>query len=78
MHDVTQMIDLVQRAKALSGQYENVVLNRFNDHAVRMSRMDAILCQLKQVLAIKGSAGVRCYVDRAQLQNLLNVSLEAG
>ena len=41
-------------------------------------QMDAILCQLKQVLAIKGSAGVRCYVDRAQLQNLLNVSLEAG
>jgi mannose-6-phosphate isomerase-like protein (cupin superfamily) len=40
MHDVTQMIDLVQRAKELSGQYENVVLNRFNDHAVRMSRME--------------------------------------
>ena len=40
MQQVMQMIDLVQRAKALSGEYENVLLNRFNDHVVRMSRME--------------------------------------
>jgi mannose-6-phosphate isomerase-like protein (cupin superfamily) len=40
MCDAATMIDLMQRAKGLSGEYENVVLNRFNDHAVRMSRME--------------------------------------
>jgi mannose-6-phosphate isomerase-like protein (cupin superfamily) len=40
MHEATQMIDLMQRAKALSGEYENVVLSKFNDHVVRMSRME--------------------------------------
>jgi mannose-6-phosphate isomerase-like protein (cupin superfamily) len=40
MGDATQMIDLMQRAKALSGEYENVVLGRVNDHIVRMSRME--------------------------------------
>jgi quercetin dioxygenase-like cupin family protein len=35
-----QVIDLMQRAKALSGEYENVVLSKFNDHVVRMSRME--------------------------------------
>jgi hypothetical protein len=40
MGDATQMIDLMQRAKALSGEYENVVLGRVNDHVVRMSRME--------------------------------------
>jgi hypothetical protein len=40
MYDVMQMVDLVQRAKGLSGEYENVVLNKFNDHVVRMSRME--------------------------------------
>jgi mannose-6-phosphate isomerase-like protein (cupin superfamily) len=40
MRDAATMIDLMQRAKGLSGEYENVVLNRFNDHAVRMSRME--------------------------------------
>ena len=40
MYDVTQMVDLVQRAKGLSGEYENVVLGKFNDHAVWMSRME--------------------------------------
>ena len=40
MHDVTQMIDVAQRAKGLSGEYENVVLNKFNDNVVRMSRME--------------------------------------
>jgi len=40
MYDVTQMVDLVQRAKGLSGEYENVVLNKFNDNVVRMSRME--------------------------------------
>jgi mannose-6-phosphate isomerase-like protein (cupin superfamily) len=40
MYEATPMIDLMQRAKALSGAYENVVLTRFNDHVVRMSRME--------------------------------------
>lgn len=40
MHEATQMIDLMQRTKALSGEYENVVLSKFNDHVVRMSRME--------------------------------------
>jgi mannose-6-phosphate isomerase-like protein (cupin superfamily) len=40
MYQSTQMIDLMQRAKALSGEYENVVLSKFNDHVVRMSRME--------------------------------------
>jgi mannose-6-phosphate isomerase-like protein (cupin superfamily) len=34
------MIDLMQRAKSLFGVYENVVLTNFNDHVVRMSRME--------------------------------------
>jgi len=34
------MIDLMQRAKSLFGVYENVVLTSFNDHVVRMSRME--------------------------------------
>jgi mannose-6-phosphate isomerase-like protein (cupin superfamily) len=40
MCDATQMIDLMQLAKGLSGEYENVVLSKFNDHVVRMSRME--------------------------------------
>jgi mannose-6-phosphate isomerase-like protein (cupin superfamily) len=40
MNEATQTIDLMQRAKGLSGEYENVVLNKFNDHALRMSRME--------------------------------------
>ena len=40
MCDTTQIIDLMQRAKALSGEYVNVVLGKFNDHVVRMSRME--------------------------------------
>jgi mannose-6-phosphate isomerase-like protein (cupin superfamily) len=40
MYQSTQMIDLMQRAKALSGEYENVVLGKFNDHVLRMSRME--------------------------------------
>jgi hypothetical protein len=42
MCDATQMIDLMQRAEALSGEYENVVLGKFNDHVVRMSRMERV------------------------------------
>jgi hypothetical protein len=34
---------------------------------LRIYLLDAILGQLKQVLAIKGSASVRCDIDRAQL-----------
>jgi mannose-6-phosphate isomerase-like protein (cupin superfamily) len=40
MCEATPMIDLTQRAKALSGAYENVVLTKLNDHVVRMSRME--------------------------------------
>jgi mannose-6-phosphate isomerase-like protein (cupin superfamily) len=40
VYQSTQMIDLMQPAKALSGEYENVVLSEFNDHVVRMSRME--------------------------------------
>jgi mannose-6-phosphate isomerase-like protein (cupin superfamily) len=40
MFEAIPMIDFVQQAKALSGAYENVVLTQFNDHVVRMSRME--------------------------------------
>jgi mannose-6-phosphate isomerase-like protein (cupin superfamily) len=40
MYQSTQIIDPMQRAKGLSGEYENVVLSEFNDHVVRMSRME--------------------------------------
>jgi mannose-6-phosphate isomerase-like protein (cupin superfamily) len=40
MCNAATMVDLLQQAKGLSGEYENVVLNKFNDHAVRMSRME--------------------------------------
>ena len=40
MEKVPPMIDLMQRAKALCGEYENVVLATFNDHVVRISRME--------------------------------------
>jgi mannose-6-phosphate isomerase-like protein (cupin superfamily) len=33
------LIDLMQRAKALSGSYENVVLAEINDHVIRISLM---------------------------------------
>jgi mannose-6-phosphate isomerase-like protein (cupin superfamily) len=39
MAEYSELIDLVQRAAALSGKYENVVVARFNDHVVRMGRM---------------------------------------
>ena len=40
MYVTTSTIDLIQRAKALSGVYENVALTRLNDHVVRMSHME--------------------------------------
>jgi mannose-6-phosphate isomerase-like protein (cupin superfamily) len=40
MYETLPIIDLAQRAKALSGEYENVILTRFNDHVVRMGRME--------------------------------------
>ena len=40
MEKVPPTIDLIQRAKALCGVYENVVLTTFDDHVVRMSRME--------------------------------------
>lgn len=33
------LIDLMQRARELSGKYENVVIAQINDHVVRMSLM---------------------------------------
>jgi mannose-6-phosphate isomerase-like protein (cupin superfamily) len=40
MCEPTPLIDLMQRATQLSGGYRNVILTRFNDHVVRMSRME--------------------------------------
>jgi mannose-6-phosphate isomerase-like protein (cupin superfamily) len=34
-----ELIDVGQKARELSGRYENVVLSRTNDHVVRISRM---------------------------------------
>jgi mannose-6-phosphate isomerase-like protein (cupin superfamily) len=39
MHESESLIDLLQRARELSGAYDNVVLSHINDHVVRMSRM---------------------------------------
>jgi mannose-6-phosphate isomerase-like protein (cupin superfamily) len=33
------LVDLMQRARELSGKYENVVIAQVNDHVVRMSLM---------------------------------------
>jgi mannose-6-phosphate isomerase-like protein (cupin superfamily) len=33
------LIDLLEKARHLSGSYENVVVAEINDHVVRMSRM---------------------------------------
>lgn len=40
MHEAAPMIELIQKAKKLSGVYENVILAKCNDHVVRMSRME--------------------------------------
>jgi mannose-6-phosphate isomerase-like protein (cupin superfamily) len=40
MHEATPMIDLIPKARQLSGEYSNVILAQFNDHVVRMSRME--------------------------------------
>jgi mannose-6-phosphate isomerase-like protein (cupin superfamily) len=40
MHEALSIIDLAQRARALSGEYENVVLTQFNDHVIRIGRME--------------------------------------
>ncbi len=40
MHEACATVDLTQRAKTLSGPYENVVLATVNDHVIRMSRME--------------------------------------
>ena len=39
MPEPLTFIDLMQRARELSGKYENVVIARVNDHVVRMSLM---------------------------------------
>jgi mannose-6-phosphate isomerase-like protein (cupin superfamily) len=40
MFQSKQMIDLMQRAEGLSGEYNNIILSECNDHVVRMSRME--------------------------------------
>jgi len=40
MSEATPLIDLMQRARQLSGGYRNVILAQFNDHVVRVSRME--------------------------------------
>ena len=39
MNRLLAVMDLMQKAKALSGNYENVVLAEVNDHVVRISLM---------------------------------------
>jgi mannose-6-phosphate isomerase-like protein (cupin superfamily) len=39
MSSPLNVIDLMQKAKELSGNYENVVLSEINDHVVRISMM---------------------------------------
>jgi mannose-6-phosphate isomerase-like protein (cupin superfamily) len=39
MLEPLNLVDLMQRARELSGKYENVVIARVNDHVVRMSLM---------------------------------------
>ncbi len=39
MPESTEMIDLMERARTLSGKYENVIISRNNNHVLRMSRM---------------------------------------
>lgn len=37
--DSAAVIDLFAKAKTLSGEYQNIVIARTNDHVLRMSRM---------------------------------------
>ena len=39
MNEPLDVMDLLQKAKELSGNYENVILARVNDHVVRISMM---------------------------------------
>ncbi len=39
MLEPLNLVDLMQRARELSGKYENVVIAQINDHVVRMSLM---------------------------------------
>ncbi|SRR6266567_4341612 len=39
MNEIMSVIDLMQKVKALSGNYENVILSAINDHVVRISMM---------------------------------------
>ena len=39
MLEPLNFVDLMQRARDLSGKYENVVIARINDHVIRMSLM---------------------------------------
>ena len=41
MSEGVSVIDLMQKAKELSGNYENVVLSVINDHVLRISLMNA-------------------------------------
>jgi mannose-6-phosphate isomerase-like protein (cupin superfamily) len=39
MSEPLEVLDLLRRAKELSGNYQNIVLARINDHVVRISQM---------------------------------------
>ncbi len=39
MNEALDLVDLLQKAKGLAGNYENVILARVNDHVVRISMM---------------------------------------
>jgi mannose-6-phosphate isomerase-like protein (cupin superfamily) len=39
MSDYVGLIDLLAKVKTLSGDYQNIVIARINDHVLRMSRM---------------------------------------
>jgi hypothetical protein len=60
MRQFMELIDLGQKARELSGRYENVVISRNNDHEVRISRMTSptsgtsIPIQMRRFLESKG------------------------
>lgn len=39
MPESMELIDLMEKARTLSGKYENVIISRNNNHVLRMSRM---------------------------------------
>ena len=39
MRELMELIDVGQKARELSGRYENTIISRNNDHVLRISRM---------------------------------------